>query len=291
MDGLAVAYYRIFRLAVSFAQLGPGSAERVLVERQARLDAGHELRAQRRFSESERAAHELGQDEGVVRVGPGVRISTELEEESPRLLQLPLRSEKLRGDGEAVSDLLRLARVTDAGDEFKCCRHLRSALAAKTKQAKLDQASLGHDRVADPLGAFEQRPGERKRLVDPAEHSEEIGRLGRHRLRELDNPVLGAEGNALAGLIECRLRPLVLPDGYRKVVVDCGGAASLALLDRAPECFTHVREPSTLTEIRTGTAQDAERSHRLGEVELLGEGTRLLGGRDRLVVGRTDHEP
>ena len=81
------------------------------------------------------------------------------------------------------------------------------------------------------------------------------------------------------------LRPLVAASGDGEVVVQDGGLAALALLERELERAAHVLESLPLAQVAAGEAAEAERARRLGQAELGGERERPLGGRDRLRVG------
>ena len=107
--------------------------------------------------------------------------------------------------------------------------------------------------------ALRQRPGLGQRLLGPAELGEEGRAHAGDRERELGDPAPLAEVDPLPAGVERRLRPLVLPDGDREVVVQDGRGAALALLERERERPAHVLEPLPLAQVGAGRAAEAER--------------------------------
>ena len=97
-----------------------------------------------------------------------------------------------------------------------------------------------------------------------------------------------AEGEVFRQGVECGLWPLIGQHDAGEVVVDDGGLAAQALLEREVERPTHVVEAVRFAQVETAEAAPVKRECRLGQAELRGERERPLGRHDRLPVVATE---
>jgi len=96
------------------------------------------------------------------------------------------------------------------------------------------------------------------------------------------------ELDPIPGEVEGGLWALVHPGGNGEVVVENGGASAFTLFDGQAERLAHLFHTLPLTHAGASAAAAAERVPRLGQAEFGGEAERLVSGRDRLLIGRTD---
>ena len=128
------------------------------------------------------------------------------------------------------------------------------------EQPQLQPAQPGERDVAGGLDPVGERPDLVERLLVSVRARPGSPRWPRACERELGDAAPLAEGDAFPEGVECGLRPLVAAsDDAGEVVVDDGGFAAQALLERELERPAHILEAFGFPQLAAGEAAEVER--------------------------------